>query len=53
MKMNIFIMAILLTFGTIAPAIAAREPCYLSGRWYDHGTKVGSYLCQHGQWIKV
>lgn len=53
MKINVLILVGLLAFGAIQPAIAAYEPCYLDGRWYEHGTKIGSYVCRHGKWIKT
>ncbi|MBD2308630.1 hypothetical protein H6G17_24470 [Chroococcidiopsis sp. FACHB-1243] len=53
MKFKVLMLASLLTFCSMPPARAAYEPCYLDGRWYEHGTRIGSYICQHGQWLPI
>ena len=35
------------------PSAYATTPCYLDGEWYEHGTRVGSYVCNCGTWEKA
>lgn len=31
----------------------ASNPCFLNGRWYEHGTRIGSYICDCGTWYRI
>lgn len=53
MKISVLLLVSLLTVGAFPTTIAAYEPCYLDGTWYEHGTRIGSYVCQHGRWVNT
>lgn len=31
----------------------ASSPCFFDGRWYEHGTRIGSYICDCGTWRRM
>ena len=49
--MKILSIALLLYLSGIISPVLATSSCYYNGNWYEHGERLGDYICDCGKWV--
>ena len=44
------ITLLLCLLGILSPVLAT-NPCHYNGNWYEHGERLGDYICDCGKWV--